>query len=293
MKLSTVSVVIPAYNEAKNIATVLHGLRDYSSECEIIVVDDGSTDGTGDAAAAVPGVKVVSHPYNIGYGAALKTGIRAASGETIVMMDSDGQHRDYADIDRLIEHIGEFDMVVGARTGEAHRPMLRRPGKWLLGKIANYLVKQNIPDINSGFRAFRRHAVLQYLPLLSDQFSFTTTQTLMMFSEGKRVKYIPIKVYKRGGKSTVRIFRDGFNTILLMLRAIMLFNPLRVFLPISLILFLIGAGRLATGLIVGQDYTITSIFGLLSAILVFLIGLLADQVASLRKENVRLCNRQD
>lgn len=285
-----VSIVIPAYNEEASIGEVIRGLRAHNSEWQIIVVDDGSQDKTSDMARKEQAV-VLRHPYNIGYGAALKSGIRAAKHNTIVIMDSDGQHRDFIDIDRLLENIDSYDMLVGARSSESHQPFFRRPGKWLLGKIANYLTRTKIPDLNSGFRAFKKAIVVSYLPLLSNQFSFTTTLTLMMLSEGNTVKYIPIKTYKRSGKSSVRFFKDGLGTILLMLRIIMLFNPLRVFIPFSIILFVAGLIRLFTGIFAGKDYTITSILGILSGVIVFFIGLLTDQIAALRKDSVRLISK--
>lgn len=290
MEKRDVSIVIPAYNEEESVGAVVRELRGYNGEWEIIVVDDGSQDKTAEVARKER-ARVLCHPYNIGYGAALKTGIRAAIHDTIVLMDADGQHKDFQDIDRLLEHIDTHDMVVGARSAESHQSFFRRPGKWLLGKIANYLTKKDIPDLNSGFRAFRKEVVINYLPLLPNQFSFSTTLTVLMLSEGNTIEYIPIKTYKRTGKSTVRFFRDGFGTILLMLRMIMLFNPLRVFIPFSIILFIIGTLRLFTGLYEGKDYTITSILGILSAVIVFFIGLLADQLASLRKDHVRLINK--
>lgn len=285
MSKQEVSIVIPAYNEETSIGEIIRGLRSHNNEWEIIVVDDGSQDRTGDILQKEQAT-VLRHPYNIGYGAALKSGIRAAKYNTILIMDSDGQHRDFTDIDRLLEDIDSHDMIVGARSSESHQSFLRRPGKWLLGKIANYLTQTKIPDLNSGFRVFKKRVVSNYLPLLSNKFSFTTTLTLMMLSEGNSIKYIPIKTYKRSGKSSVRFIKDGLGTILLMLRIIMLFNPLRVFIPFSIILFIAGIIRLFTGLFVGRDYTITSILGILSGVTVFFIGLLADQIAALRKDRI-------
>lgn len=283
MKKRDVSIVIPAYNEEEGIGTMIKELRAYDNSWEIIVVDDGSSDKTREIAQKKQAV-VLQHPYNIGYGAALKTGIRAAKHNAIVIMDADRQHRDFEDIDRLLEHIDTYDMVVGARSFESYQPFFRRIGKWFFTKLANYLIQKKIPDLNSGFRAFRKELVVNHLPLLPNRFSFTTTLTLLTFSEGKTVKYVPIKTYKRVGKSTVKLFKDGFETILSMLRIIMLFNPLRVFLPFSIILFILGITRLFTGIIVGIDYTITSILGILSGLLIFFFGLLADQIASLRRD---------
>lgn len=284
MENQDVSIVIPAYNEEKSIGEITRGLRAHNDKWEIIVVDDGSHDKTA-AIAEKELARVLRHPYNMGYGAALKTGIHAAKHDTVVLLDADGQHRDLKDIDRLLEHIDKYDMVVGARSSASHQPLLRRPGKWLLAQAANYLVWKKIPDLNSGFRAFHKDLALNFMHLLPDTFSFTTTITLIAFSEGFQIKYIPITTYKRLGNSTVSFVKDGLGTLLLLLRIIMLFNPLRVFIPISIILFVMGVLRLFTGVFAGVDYTITSVLGILSSVLIFFIGLLADQIASMRKDN--------
>jgi glycosyltransferase involved in cell wall biosynthesis len=292
MEKRDVTIVIPSYNEEGSIESVVNELMAYSDAWEIIVVNDGSSDRTAERAAH-GNVRVINHPHNQGYGAALKTGIRAASHNIIVLMDADGQHKDFNNIDRLLEEIDTYDMVVGARSTGSHQPFFRRPGKWFLGLLANYLSRRKIPDLNSGFRAFKRDVVLSYLPLLSNHFSFTTTQTLMMFSEGRTVKYIPIKTYARVGKSTVKFVKDGIGTTMLILRVVMLFSPLRIFLPVSVVLFLFGAIRLFTGLVIGVDYTITSILGILSSVLVILFGLMADQIAALRKDMARMGSKND
>lgn len=286
------SVIIPAYNEDKSIGEVLKGLIAYDKDLEIIVVDDGSSDGTYDIAKRM-GVKVIRHIENIGYGAALKSGIRAASNEFVIIMDSDGQHRNFSDIDLLYSFVGDYDMIVGARIKGHRGASHRRIGKWFLTKLAGYLVEKEIPDLNSGFRILNKRITEEYFHILSNEFSFTTTITLTMLREGYRVKYVPIEVDKRAGKSTVKLFRHGFGAFLFILRIVTLFNPLKVFLPISLILFMLGVLRLFQGLMSGVNNTITAVIGIVSGVLIFMFGLLADQIASLRRERLTRGDSRD
>lgn len=285
------TVVIPAYNEAKVIGEVLKGLIAYDKNLEIIVVDDGSTDDTA-LVAQDAGVRVIRHFENIGYGAALKSGIRAASHENILIMDSDGQHRNFHDIELLYSFIDEYDMVVGARVKAGGRVLHRATGKWLLTKVANFLVEKEIPDLNSGFRMFKKSVAEGYFHILSNEFSFTTTLTLTLLREGYQVKYVPIEVEKRVGRSTVRVFRHGIGTLIFILRIVMLFNPLRVFLPISIILFVLGFARFTQALVSGNDYAVTSTTLFVSSVIIFMFGLLADQIASLRRERLARDARQ-
>ncbi|HEX7593472.1 MAG TPA: glycosyltransferase family 2 protein, partial [Anaerolineae bacterium] len=236
---SKISIIIPAYNEEASIGGVLDGLRDWRDRAEIIVVDDASTDRTAEIAKAA-GVRVIRHLHRKGYGAGLKTGIRAAAGDIVVMMDADSEHN-AAQIQNLLDNFGDNDMVVGARGKGSHAPLLRRPGKWLLSQVANYLAQTTIPDLNSGFRAFRKEIALRFLHILPNGFSFTTTLTLALFKEGYNTAYVPITTTPRVGTSTVNPIRDGINTLMLIIRIIALFDPIKVFLPTSLALFLIGA----------------------------------------------------
>lgn len=279
------SIIIPAFNEAAGIGSVLARLEEWKTRgAEIIVVDDGSTDQTGHIAAEA-GARVIRHGTNRGYGAALKSGIRNAHGELVVTLDSDGQH-DPRDIERLLAALGDNEMVVGARGGGSHSPPLRRPGKWILGKVANYLADTEIPDINSGFRVVRRRTAMQFLHILPNGFSFSTTITLAMFKEGYGVAYIPITASPRVGTSTVKPMQDGFNTILLIIRTISLFDPLKVFLPASVLLFLFGlAYWILDSIMLGRpNIPSGAVLVLVSSILVFLFGILADQVSALRRE---------
>ncbi len=286
----TISIIIPAYNEAKSIGAVLDGLRAWRDRAEIIIVDDCSTDRTAEIAEQA-GVRVIRHHHNKGYGAALKTGIRACQGEIVVMMDADSEHN-AAQIQTLLDAFGDNDMVVGARGKGSNAPLIRRPGKWLLARVANYLAQTQIPDLNSGFRAFRKDVALRFLHILPNGFSFTTTITLAMFKEGYNTAYVPITTAKRVGTSTVNPIRDGINTLMLIIRIIALFDPVKVFLPTSIALFLLGAiywigsgvYRFAQHLEPAFHIPTGAMLVMVSSVIVFMFGILADQVSAIRRE---------
>jgi glycosyltransferase involved in cell wall biosynthesis len=285
-----ITILIPAYNVEASIGNVLEGLREWRDRAEIIVVSDGSTDRTPEIAERA-GVRVIRHRVNKGYGAALKIGIRAAAGDIIVMMDADGEHN-AAQIQRLIDAMNDNDMVVGARGKDSHTPLIRRPGKWILSKVANYLAQTNIPDLNSGFRAFRKEVALRFLHILPNGFSFTTTLTLALFKEGHNTAYVPITTTPRVGTSTVNPIRDGINTLMLIVRIVALFDPIRVFLPTSIALFLLGVAywigsgifRYASHLEPAFHIPSGAVTAILASIIVFMFGILADQVSAIRRE---------
>ena len=277
-----VTIIIPAYNEEEGISAVITQLKELSGNYEIIIVDDGSTDNTYKLASET-GVKVIRHPYNKGYGAALKTGIRNAEADIVLFMDADGQHKP-SDIKKLIQYIGEYDMVVGARTKKSKISLLRRPGKKILGITANYLAGMKIPDLNSGFRALKNDVALEFTHILPNTFSFSTTITLALINSGYSVKYVPIEASERVGTSKIKPFRDGFLFIMLIIRTVVLFNPLKVFLPVSAILFIVGFLELIREIIVYFDVWTAPVLLILSAILIFFFGILADQISSLRRE---------
>jgi len=285
-----ISIIIPAYNEASSIGTVLKGLDEWRERAEIIVVDDCSTDRTAEIAQAA-GVRVIRHLHRKGYGAGLKTGIRAAAGDIVVMMDADSEHN-AAQISLLLDNLGDNDMVVGARGKGSHAPLIRRPGKWLLSKVANYLAQTQIPDLNSGLRAFRKEVALRFLHILPNGFSFTTTLTLALFKEGYNTAYVPITTSPRVGTSTVNPIRDGINTLMLIVRIISLFDPLKVFLPTSVVLFLVGLIYwIGSGIFrfiqhVEPAFHIPTgaMIALVSSVIVFMFGVLADQVSAIRRE---------
>ena len=282
--LEDLSVIIPAYNEEETIGKVLGELF-RSVRChEVIVVDDGSTDKTFAVASAFP-VKVIRHRTNKGYGAALKTGLRKASGEKILILDSDGQH-DPADISALYDALEDFDMVIGERDIHTPQDRSRTMGKKLIRLIGEYLVEQPLPDFNSGFRAFKRNYMLGILHLLPNGFSFSTTSTLAFLKEGYTIGTVPIKSFVRAGrKSTVRFFHDGTKTLLLILRIIMLFNPLKIFAPVSLFLILGGLGFGIYGYLAFSRFSNSAVMITLMGMMMFFIGLLADQIAMLNRRN--------
>ena len=282
MDSNKVTIIIPAYNEGKGLAGTLEGLMPIAdrSGWEVIVIDDGSTDNTADV-VQMSGAKLASHPYNKGYGASLKTGIRNANGDIIVLMDSDGQHSG-ADIEKLLEHMDRYEMVVGARSRNV---LVRAPGKKLLSMVANFLSGKKIPDLNSGFRAVRKNTVISFLHFCPNGFSFTTTITLAYLREGFSVKYVPIEADVRVGRSSsVRFLRDGYKTFLLIIRVIVLFNPLKVYIPASLFIFSAGVIFTIYGIIAYGRAPNTGVLAILSSIILFFMGILADQISSIRRE---------
>lgn len=276
-----VSVIIPAYNEEKAISNVINSLKKLPEDYEIIVIDDGSSDKTYEIAQST-GVKVIKHLHNKGYGAALKTGIRNARANIVVFFDADGQHN-HEDVQRIASGIQEYDMVVGARDEESYQSYLRMPGKKMLTAVANYLAETKIPDLNSGFRAIRKNVVKKFMHILPNTFSFTTTITLALFKSGYEIHYVPISTHKRVGTSTVKA-RDGFRMLILILRMVMLFDPLKVFLPPSL--FLLATGSIFVLYTLVTEYVIwkSGVLLIFSGITIFFFGLLADQVSNIRRE---------
>jgi len=276
-----ISVVIPTHNEEKAIGTVLDELIEVleGQAYEIIVVDDGSTDNTAKIAQEKDSVNVIQHPQNMGYGAAIKTGIKNATNDLILIIDGDGSYPVKA-IPELLKEVEEYDMVVGARTGkEVKIQLYRRPAKWFLSKLANYLSETKILDLNSGMRIFRRKDLEKFFNILPNKFSFTTTMTLAYHTTGLLVKYVPINYYKRAGKSKIRPFKDGFNFIMLIFRTITYFNPLKVFLPVGFAFFVAAIFVfLYSAVFLGRFMDVTTIVLVVAAIQTVLFGLLADLV---------------
>jgi len=280
-----VTIIVPAFNEAAAIGGVIDGVRrvqaSLDASSELLVIDDGSEDETGRIACAA-GARVITHPYNRGKGAALKTGIAAARGRTIVVVDADGQHNP-DDIPRLLALRPPYDMVMGDRgQGGGASPLWRTPGKAVLGWVANILTGRRIPDLNCGLRAVDRHIALRLLPILPNGFSFETTLTVAMLQAGYATTWIPIRVRPRIGISTVTVF-DGFNALMLIVRLISLFAPLRVFVPISALALCVGVWYMAESYLLFQEASVKALLSMLAAILFFLFGLLADQIAALRR----------
>jgi glycosyltransferase involved in cell wall biosynthesis len=277
---SSVSVLIPAYNEAPVIGDVVSRLRQEAAWREILVIDDGSSDGTAQAAEAA-GATVVRHPYNKGNGAAVKTGIRQAQGEYILIVDADGQHRP-EDARRLIERLGEYDLVVGARAPSSQASLARRAGNATLSALAGYLTGRPIPDLTSGFRGARRSCLREFLHLLPNGFSTPTTTTLAFLRAGYNVTFVRADAQARVGSSKIRLARDGVRFYLILIRVITLFSPLRIFLPISVAAFLLGAGYAAWTIATQVRITNSSVLMILFSVVVFLVGLVSEQIAALR-----------
>ena len=276
------SVVIPAYNEEEGLEDVVRGLSASIHACgrpfEVIVVDDGSKDQTAHIARNL-GVRVLVHRTNQGYGAALKTGIRAAVGEYILICDGDGTYPPES-IPRLMEAMSSHDMVVASRTGKSVAiPFMRKLAKGILRRLAIYLSESDIPDLNSGLRVFRRDTVMAYFPILPPGFSFTTTITLAMLCSERSVSYIPINYDKRTGRSKIRPIRDTLNFLILIMRTIIYFNPLRIFLPISLLAGILFSISLVYDLFVLRDLTEKTLIFLFGSLQLLAIGVLADMMS--------------
>ncbi|MCU1384907.1 MAG: arnC 6 [Acidobacteria bacterium] len=279
------SVVIPAFNEAASIAAVVRDLTSAAPWFEILVIDDGSSDATG-AQAAAAGARVIRHPYNKGNGAAVKTGIRQATGEFILIADADGQHRP-ADAARLVARLDDYDLVIGARSGRTQSTLARRLGNALLNGIASYLTEQPIPDLTSGFRAARRDCLLEFLHLLPNGFSTPTTTTLAFMRAGYSVRFEPVDADQRVGVSKIRLGADGFNFFLILLKVMTIFSPLRIFAPISAAAFLLGAAYGVWTIVTQAHITNSSVLLILASVVILLVGLVSEQISSLRIEGRR------
>jgi glycosyltransferase involved in cell wall biosynthesis len=279
------SIVIPAFNEAASIGSVVRDLASAARWLEILVIDDGSTDETG-ARAAESGARVLRHPYTKGNGAAVKSGIRQATGLFVLIVDADGQHRP-ADAARLVSHLDAYDLVIGARSGQTQASLARRLGNAALNAIASYLTEQPIPDLTSGFRAARREYLLEFIHLLPNGFSTPTTTTLAFMRAGYSVRFEPVEAARRVGLSKIRLGSDGFNFFLMLLKVITIFSPLRIFAPVSAAAFLLGAGYAVWTIVTQSHVTNSSVLLILLSVVILLVGLVSEQISSLRIEGRR------
>jgi glycosyltransferase involved in cell wall biosynthesis len=276
----SVTILLPAYNEELSIAGTVRSVKKMYPAFEILVVDDGSSDGTARQATEA-GAKVISHPYNIGNGAAIKTGLRKASGDWIIMMDADGQH-DPADIQKLLEHKEKFDMVVGARTQKSDTSLHRNIANLLYNRLASYVTKFKIQDLTSGFRLVKKESAAEFIHLLPNTFSYPSTLTLAYLRSGLSVKYIPIEVKRRKGKSKIKLLQDGTRFFLIITKIATLFSPLRIFLPISLLFFLTGLSYYFYTFIIAHRFTNMSALLFSTSIIIFMMGLISEQITQIR-----------
>ena len=274
------SIIIPALNEAESLSGILSTLADLYPEAEVIVVDDGSVDNTQDLCKKYP-VKVITHNYSIGNGASIKSGARMASGEVYVFMDADGQHSP-DDIDKLLVLMDEgYDMVVGARNFQSHASIARYVANLSYNRFASWVTGHKVQDLTSGFRAVRADKFREFIYMLPNGFSYPTTITMAMFRAGYKITYVPIDVKERTGKSHIRLIVDGVRFLLIIFKIGTLYTPLKLFFPFSFLFFTSGIGYYAYTYITQGRFTNMGALLLITSILVFLIGLISEQLTLL------------
>lgn len=278
-----VSIITPAYNEMDNIGCVVSEIKRLHPDAEIIVVNDGSTDNTAEVAHNA-GAVVYSHPHNIGNGAAVKTGLRMAKGDILVFLDGDGQHRP-EDIGRMLDFFPEYDMVVGQRKRSGQASFDRAIGNQVYNWLATYVTKFPVKDLTSGFRAVKADIAKSYIYLLPNTYSYPTTITLGVLRDGRSVKYLPIETQKRkSGKSSINIAKDGVRFLMIIIRICTIYSPFRVFLPVSFFMFLLGFFRYFYSFVTEGRFTNMSALLFISSIIIFMMGLISEQVCQLRFE---------
>lgn len=291
----SLSIILPAKNEAENLAVLLPKLFEQFQDVEIILVNDGSDDATLEVCSNFP-IKVLNHPYSMGNGAAIKSGVRVATGDILVFMDADGQHKP-EEITRLLEKIDEgYDMVVGARQANTHASVARRFANSFYNRLASLMTGHKILDLTSGFRAARARHFRKFLYLLPNGFSYPTTSTMAFFRSGMTVCYVPIQAAKREGKSKIKILKDGVRFMIIILKIGALFSPMRLFLPISSVLFVLGGAYYGYTYVTETRFTNMSALLFISSLLTFLIGILSEQISSLHykgaEEDKRFTKRE-
>ena len=278
-----VSIIIPVYNEAKTIGKLIAQIKVLYPAFEIIVINDGSKDETVSIAKEA-GAIVYTHPYNIGNGAAVKSGIRVASGDIMVFMDGDGQHEP-EDIAKLLNFFPDFDMVVGARSIRDQASLVRALGNQVYNWLASYVTKFSVKDLTSGFRAIKSKSARSFLHLLPNTYSYPATITLGALRSGMSVKYTPTNISKRrAGKSNVKLIRDGVRFFMIITRICTLFSPMRIFLPVSFVMFVLGLLNYIYTLVTQGRFTNMSALLFVSSVLIFMMSLISEQICQMRYE---------
>jgi glycosyltransferase involved in cell wall biosynthesis len=278
-----ISVIIPAYNEVSTIGDIVSKIRTLYPDFEIIVINDGSTDETADVAKRA-GAKVYSHPYNIGNGAAIKSGIRTASGDILVFMDADLQHNP-EDIAVMLNYFPDYDMVVGSRSKKDQTSLGRALGNKIYNWLASYVAKFDVQDLTSGFRAIKSDIAKQFLYLLPNSYSYPATLTLGVLRTGRALKYIPITVkVRKAGKSNINIFKDGVRFFMIIVKICTLFSPFRIFLPVSLFMFCLGLSYYMYTFFAWRRFTNMSALLFTTSIIIFMMGLISEQICQMRFE---------
>lgn len=274
------SIIIPAFNEAYSLEELIRTIRLTLAGVELIVIDDGSDDSTYEIAISSK-AEVIHHPLKIGNGAAIKSGIRKAKGDAIIFMDGDGQH-DPADITRLLEHLKQYDMVVGARTNNQQASLARGWMNSIFNLLASYVSGFPVEDLTSGFRAIRAETARELLPLLPNGYSWPTTSTLVLLRSGMSIKYVPINVRPRQhGRSRIKPVRDGIRFFLIIMKICTLYSPFRIFLPVSGLMFLLGLINYAYTYFTEGRFTNMSALMLTTSVIIFMMGLISEQISQI------------
>ena len=278
-----VSIIIPVFNEAESLRELVDKIRALNiAQAEILVIDDGSVDGSAEIAFNA-GANVVRHPYNIGNGAAVKSGIRAAQGRTLVLMDGDGQHRP-EDIPKLLAQCDGYHMIVGERAKGSKLRLHRNAANILYNFLASYVTQFKVKDLTSGFRVLSRRDALRFIDLLPNTFSYPTTLTLAFLRSGLTIKYVPIQSLYRAGQSKISLLTDGIRFLLIITKIATLFSPFRIFLPVSMFFFFAGITNYIHTYFTQYRFTNMSVFLLTTAVIIFMLGLVSEQIALLRME---------
>jgi len=283
-EIEKITILLPAYNEEESIGRTIREIKELHPDVEILVIDDGSTDNTRQQAIDA-GATVMKHPHNIGNGAAVKTGLRYASGDWIIMMDADGQHKP-ADISKLLQYKNKYDMVVGARSKGSKTSLHRDFANFIYNWLATYVTKYKVEDLTSGFRLVKNETVGKFIYLLPNTFSYPSTITMAYLRSGRSIKYMPIKTEARKGKSKIKLFQDGILFFLIITKIATLFSPFRVFLPVSLIFFVTGVSYYMYTFFSQHRFTNMSALLLSSSVIIFMMGLISEQISQMRYDRV-------